>query len=341
MRPNNITRAIIDATVDRSLREVAEDPQRSIRKLADMGRHFSTNSGFLDDVYEIMQDLLRNDDSPYYTAIGRLLRSADRKGLKNFFINLGYNSLTFGGKIIRKEEAENDFQIPWCLVLHLNPAHQNSINAADIHHFVEQGNQLGIYTFIILLESTGTKTTDLLHIFAENTDSAFICFLPDGKLDDAQLRQMRSCTNTLFLFGADMETTEENLPRMQGQKLLAGIYGTYTDENAGEWISGKRMESLNQHNAAIAFLVPDETCSQETKLRMGQCVRKLRTQPLYPFIPFELSCDVTEIKKIVSDNACYFELLENGDILTKDDAVVEYRHTLSLQQMLSFALPAE
>ena len=31
MKPNNITRAIVDATVDRSLREIEEDPRRSIR----------------------------------------------------------------------------------------------------------------------------------------------------------------------------------------------------------------------------------------------------------------------------------------------------------------------
>lgn len=38
MKPNDITRAIIDATVDRGLREIEEDPKRSIRKLADMGK---------------------------------------------------------------------------------------------------------------------------------------------------------------------------------------------------------------------------------------------------------------------------------------------------------------
>ena len=68
MKPNDITRAIIDATVDRGLREIEEDPKRSIRKLADMGKQFSKGR-FVQDLYTLFQELLRNDDSPYYTAI--------------------------------------------------------------------------------------------------------------------------------------------------------------------------------------------------------------------------------------------------------------------------------
>ena len=67
-------------------------------------------------------------------------------------------------------------------------------------------------------------------------------------------------------------------------------------------------------------------------------VQKPRMPPLYPFIPLEMTCDAMILNKFVSEDMCYFELLENGDILTKDDTVVEYRHTLSLKQMLSFAL---
>ena len=79
MKPNNITRAIVDATVDRSLREIEEDPRRSIRKLTDLGRQFSKGR-FLQEVYAIFLELLRNDDSPYYTAIENLLRYTDQIG---------------------------------------------------------------------------------------------------------------------------------------------------------------------------------------------------------------------------------------------------------------------
>ena len=52
--PNNITRALIDASVDRGLREIEEDPKRSIRKLTDMGRMF-IKGRFMDEVLSIQQ----------------------------------------------------------------------------------------------------------------------------------------------------------------------------------------------------------------------------------------------------------------------------------------------
>ncbi len=341
MKPNNINRAIIDATVDRTLREVAEDPQRSIRKLADLGRRFSRKNETMDTIYEIVQDLLRNDESPYYTAIDRFSRHIDRKALKTFFINVGYNSLTFGAKIIKENEAASSFHIPWCLILHTNPSKTISIDAADISEFVKQGNDLGIYFFIIILEGPIAKATDLLRIFSANGDSAFICLLPDGKIDDSQLALMSGCINTLFLYRAKGSFTNENVCRMQTHKLFYGMYDIYNDDTADQWILGNRTDDLNQNEAAMVMLVPDETCSQETRLRMGNFVRRLRTQPLYPFIPLEMSCDTTILNKFVSEDTCYFELLENGDILTPNDTVMEYRHTLSLKQMLSFALPGK
>nr|MCR5004702.1 hypothetical protein [Clostridiales bacterium] len=108
VRPNPITRAIIDSTVERSLREIAEDPKRSVRKLADLGRLF-TKGRFTNEVYSLVQDLLHNDESPYYEAIEKLLRSTDQQILKTFGINLGYNGLNIGGKITRLTRTDRTY----------------------------------------------------------------------------------------------------------------------------------------------------------------------------------------------------------------------------------------
>ena len=143
MKPNDITRAIIDATVDRGLREIEEDPKRSIRKLADMGKQFSKGR-FVQDLYTLFQELLRNDDSPYYTAIEHLLRNTERKGLKDFGINIGYGSLTYGARQIRSNEKTRDYQIPWLPILRLNPASPPRVEAETLERIVRQGTSLGI-----------------------------------------------------------------------------------------------------------------------------------------------------------------------------------------------------
>ena len=52
----------------------------------------------------IFQDLLRNDESPYYQAIDFLLRSNDPEALRQFGINIGYNAgfdIAYSGTFFR------------------------------------------------------------------------------------------------------------------------------------------------------------------------------------------------------------------------------------------------
>lgn len=152
-KPNPITRAIIDSTVDRGIREVEEDPKRSIRKLTDMGRMFNRGP-FLDEIYAMVQDLLRNDDSTYYTVIENLLRNTNRQNLKDFGINIGYNGFTIGRKTIQGLVGVKPFHIPWCISLRINPARRTSITVSEIESCVQQGRPLGIYCYVIRCEES-------------------------------------------------------------------------------------------------------------------------------------------------------------------------------------------
>ena len=100
MNSQDITRALIDTTVARAMVEMDADPKRSVRKLCDLGRQFSRGR-FQNQIFAIFQDLLRNDESPYYQAIDFLLRSNDPEALRQFGINIGYNSFTYGAQILR------------------------------------------------------------------------------------------------------------------------------------------------------------------------------------------------------------------------------------------------
>ena len=72
---------------------------------------------------------------------------------------------------------------------------------------------------------------------------------------------------------------------------------------------------------------------------MAHYIKETRLQPIYPFIMFDLYADALQIDHVISSDACYFELLENGDIYTHNGLVTDYRHALSLEQIFSIALP--
>lgn len=340
MKPNNITRAIIDATVDRSIREVDEDPNRSIRKLTDMGRHFASGR-FLNQVYDVLQDLLRNEDSPYYTAIRNLLRNTALENMKGFGINIGYNSLTFGGKIIRDLTKKKPYSIPWCIVMRVDPSNPAGSSAEDLDHIVTQGNELGIYTYLVRCGGRMSSQNKLFETFARHNDSAFICLMPEGGLSGNQPELLRKCINTLFLFPAGAKKTAGNLQTIKQQKTLFGLYDFYGDDTVSEWLTRNRAEEFMAWDNAFAILVPEENCSCSTMKKMGAFAKHLRTKPKYPFILFDQRNDVMEIDKIVKDDTdpVYLEFLDNGTVLTRNDTVIQCRHTFSLEQILAEALP--
>ena len=338
--PNNITRALIDASVDRGLREIEEDPKRSIRKLTDMGRMF-IKGRFMDEVLSIVQDLLRNDDSPYYEAIEQMLRNTDRKNLKDFGISFGYSGLTYGGKVIREHERSLPYHIPWALTLRINPTLKDGLSVSELESCVRQGTSMGIYCYFIRLSGAITCIGRLMDLVKQHPECAFVSLLPDEPLNPVQVAGIKECTNSMVMFQNRGAATADNVSAMKKSKILYGIYAVYGNDDAAAWYNDQKAEGLAELNAGINLLVSDDTCSKRNGAKVAKYCRSLRTHPEYPMILFDLAGDDVQINHIISEDECYFELLENGDIKTTTETISDFRHTTSLDQLFTIGLPRE
>ena len=336
LEPNRITRAIIDATLDRGLKEIDEDPQRSMRKLADLGRAYSGGTGFPDEIYAIIQNLLHNDDSPYYPAMQKLLRNADRKNLKDYCINIGYDSIHFGGMRIRATETEYGFHVPWAITLRTDPARPDSITAAEIENCVQQGKPLGIFSYFIRLAGNISSLEELLDIFRREKLCAFTLLLPDTELTQEQIRQIRTCTNVLILAHASGYPAERNAEHLLKAGVLFGMYEYYSDATAAEWSSGRRLADFKRFDTSVVFLVPSDDCSAAACEQTAKFVREFRSHPRYPFLLFDLRGDMLQFDRLISEDAHSVEILENGDVLTEKERISDFRNTLSLKRLLSY-----
>ena len=331
--PNNITRAIIDATVDRGIREVAEDPQRSIRKLADMGRKY-TKGRFMQNIMELSQEMLRNEDCPYYDAIAQLLRNTDRKTIKHVGINIGYNSLTYGGKIIREQQKKRGYRIPWTLIFCLNNRTGTGLQLADLHRFIGEANDLGIFTFLISLEGTLTNFEDLSELFRSYSDSAFIFFLPDQKLLQNHLPSLKKSTNTMFLFRCGGQYTSGNIAAARKEKVFYGAYLPYNDSSVAQITEDVFRFIPESYQTAFVISVPEDNCNLENVAKMAAFFKYQRMKALCPFIPFDLYGDAIEIDRIVASEGCYCAFFPDGSVRTADEAHTECMLQESLDTIL-------
>ena len=97
MNSQDITRALIDTTVARAMVEMDADPKRSVRKLCDLGRQFSRGR-FQNQIFAIFQDLLRNDESPYYQV--RRFCARSRKNFPLLFPGLSSSVSTAASRTL-------------------------------------------------------------------------------------------------------------------------------------------------------------------------------------------------------------------------------------------------
>ena len=98
MNTHTIGKAMIETAVKHGFKEMREDPKRSMRRLADLGRQFS-KSRFQDDIFSVIQEVLQKEDSAYYTMIENALANINEESLETFGINVGYNAWVCGARI--------------------------------------------------------------------------------------------------------------------------------------------------------------------------------------------------------------------------------------------------
>ena len=115
MAKSDVTRTILETTISQALRDMARDPARTMRKLVDLGRHFS-HGRFQKHFFALAQTMLAHEDSAYYPLMARVAAQVEHQHLKTFGINLGYNGCTNGAKLIRENEARLGFNIPLSLI---------------------------------------------------------------------------------------------------------------------------------------------------------------------------------------------------------------------------------
>ena len=235
MNSQDITRALIDTTVARAMVEMDADPKRSVRKLCDLGRQFSRGR-FQNQIFAIFQDLLRNDESPYYQAIDFLLRSNDPEALRQFGINIGYNSFTYGAQILRQKQKELSFAVPWVVKLRLDSRIPDTYDSSFFASVVRTGLTYGIYSYQLRSMDHHEDMESYLAVIQSHPECAFLWFLSDTPLTEKQQKLLLSCPNLMVSLPIDAPSTVSMAKTLRRQKTLFGMHKVYQDADAAAYL---------------------------------------------------------------------------------------------------------
>lgn len=327
-------KAVIESAVSRGIRDMEEDPERSARRLADLGRQFAKNR-FHDQVFSVIQELLDNEHSAYYDMIHNLLRNSDHNALKAFGMNFGYMSWTYGASRIRSLQDERGFCIPWSITLRYDASNPDGLHAEKLAKLMEQGQELGIYVYAIRQCDNDADSYALLELLERYKECAFIWYKNNGRLTAAQIQLLKVCQNTVVVLPANDPETLLTCALLRDQKIAFGLSEMYTDDTVGN-VPGS-PETILASETALYFMIRDDKCTASA----ARACYDLRLRQDYPFLTIDLYGDQKSISNIITGHTQLLEIDQSGKILQPAaHAGMRFPTEQSLAEVLKEIMPS-
>lgn len=317
MMKQKITRVLVEITLRKTLTEIKQDPERSIRKLVDLALDFAKGR-FQQQFFQTAAQLLTSEDSAYYLLAEKLVSTVDSERLIAFGMNVGYNGCTQGAETIRSIEAREHFNIPWCLSVFLDPE-AFPANQETYRHLIHQGQELGIYTWQFHTQSI---FPELLELFAAFPDSAFVLFCPPLCITEELLIRVQALPNLMFACTYE-ETSHaecnESCRRLRESGFLYGLHVPYEAGDEQRLILGSFLEPLMALSPAFTFFSPKSPLSPEERHGFYLAIQRLRLEQRYPTVFMELLQDNQAIDGIISSQGCSGGFTASGELYSLSD----------------------
>ena len=304
---------LIETVVRRTLMDIKDNPDRTIRNLIDMALHFAEGK-FEQDFFSGARRMLDDDRSAYY-ALGRdIAMHVDMENLVRFGMNVGYNGCVVGAKRIRETEAAKHFNIPWSLTLMIDPKRFDKLSDR-YHDVIHQANDLGIHTFLI---RTNAHMQKLLPLAKAHLDSAFILFCGAEDVTEDLISEIQSMHHLMIAVRLS-DKADEACARLQSAKRLYALDVPYGEEEAHGIASGELLNTAQALHPAFVLFTPKSSCPANLSERVYAGIRQAREMQQYATIPLDTVHDFSVIDSIISNepsSACFDE---NGVLWTSAD----------------------
>jgi len=330
-----VIRAAIQSAVNKGIRDIRRDPNRSIRRLVDLGIQFGKGQ-YQQTFFSDAQLALRNRHSAYYQLVTSLIRNVDAKTLETFGLNIGYMSWTMGAKMIRAYEKEHGVNVPWTVLLHLDQPTQTPLNLASL---VAQGQALGIYTYFVYIGSQTANPSALLSAMQLQTNSAFFVLSADRETNLWMAGQEALPPNTLMVPLCDNTGETQVSVTFAALRRLFGFCCVFDAANAEQLLSDVFMEQIVAQGCPMLFYLPAPDCDADTIRHVYTSLLALRSAGRYPLFPIALPEDIRQVDHIISNEQCMLELGADGTVLRPEGSASLSVEQLSLEGLIEQTMP--
>ncbi len=265
--------------------------------------------------------MLSNENSAYYNLANKIAAEVDIENLKEFSMNIGYNSCTAGAKKLRAKESELGFPIPWSIAIYSSRA-DRWIEYVD--GIISQGIEIGIYTYPIFGGMSFSE--DMLDIYKKYSDCAFVLIVNSSEITDERITRLKGINNILIsITGKNEQELKNAADILRINERFFAIHMYYGASNIDVLLKNETLKFYEEFTNSFVFYIPEIDCCNEACDEMKVKVRKIRDDQHYAFVLMDLRADLLQIDSIISGGAYSFGFRSDGTIVTANGIVDEVK----------------
>lgn len=320
-----MNRTLIETLVRKTLKDMKDSPERSMRNLIDLGILF-TDGRFKEEFLNRVQELLQDEQSAYYQLARDVIHHTEDEQLLTFGMNIGYEGCANGARIIRRIESAEGFDIPWSLYVKISDENYH-IRKAMYEAMIKCGKKIGIHTYLIFSDLHHEK---LLSLISKNKDCNFVLFCEPETVTDFTLDELVGLPNLMFAIRYT-ETTDETAntcARLRERDMMYSVFIRYADMDATRITEDYPWCDTEAMHAMLTLAVPGAECSKSARESVYQTVYKARQAQRYATVPWDGYSDNCYIDSVISESACMAGFDENGFLHTKEGCIRDERFNL-------------
>lgn len=345
-------RAAFGKITDSILKYVNKDREKSFLKAVDLTESFAKDR-FTSGQYESARKLIRDQDGKWMTYTNRLLDEISPNVIRTTAMNLGFEAMLSGTKIMHESREKYDCNIPWLILMDPTSAcnlkctgcwaaeygHTLALTYDEMDSIITQGKKLGIYFYMYTGGEPLVRKADIIKLCEKHNECAFHAFTNGTLVDDAFCEEMDSVGN--LSLSISLEGYEEVndgrrgagvfdkvMKAMDTLKAHGQIFGTsicYTKANIDTVTSDEFLDMIIEKGCRFAWYfhympVGNDAATEllptkEQREYMYHRIREIRAfEGGKPIFAFDFQNDGEYVGGCIAGGRNYCHINANGDV---------------------------
>ena len=275
-------RAAFSLAADKVLKYMnkTDDRTKALLKLVDLTENFAKDR-FQPGSYEAARKMIQDPDNKWVQYLNRLFDEVDPHVLKTTALNLGFDAMLYGTKLMHESREKYQCNIPWLILMDPTSAcnlkctgcwaaeygHLLNLSFEDMDRVITQGKELGIYLYMLTGGEPLVRKKDVIRLCEKHNDCVFHAFTNGTLVDDEFCQEMQRVGN--LSLSISLEGYEEVNDGRRGkgvyQKVMHAmdllktyglIFGTsicYTRANIDTVTSDKFLDMIIEKGCRYAW----------------------------------------------------------------------------------------